>query len=65
MKKPWTSKTLWINAIALGAIAVQSQTGYLVTPEVQAAALTVINAVLRVVTKEPLDWSAPNPERER
>ncbi len=52
-----TSKTLWVNAIAFVVMAVQLKTGWVVSPEVQAMALTAINAVLRLVTKAPVSWS--------
>jgi len=52
-----TSKTLWVNAIAFIAMAVQLKTGWVLSPEYQAMALTGINAVLRAVTKAPVAWS--------
>lgn len=55
MKKWYLSKTLWVNAIALAAIIVQSVTGNdLLGPEVQGGILAIINLILRVVTKEQL-----------
>lgn len=56
MKKFWKSKTLWVNLVAVLALALQSATGYAVDPAVQAALLAVINAVLRLITKEKLEW---------
>lgn len=56
--KPWyTSKTLWINLLAIGALIAQSQFGYILSPEIQAAILGIVNLVLRTVTNSPLDWS--------
>jgi len=55
MKKWYASKTLWTNALMLAAVVVYNATGqdYL-TPEVQGAIITVVNVVLRVITKEEL-----------
>ncbi len=55
--KWWASRTLWVNAIALVAIAVQGITGKeVINLELQATILTVINMVLRLVTKTPVVW---------
>jgi fumarate reductase subunit C len=48
------SKTIIVNVIALFAVMIQSQTGYIVTPEVQAAILTIANVILRFLTKGPI-----------
>ena len=54
-KSKWyKSRTLWANAIGLIAVGVQTQTGFVVPPEYQAAALTVINFLLRIITKTEL-----------
>jgi uncharacterized membrane protein len=53
MTKTWyTSKTLWVNAIALIALIVQGMTGFIIDIEAQAGLLVVINMILRVITKE-------------
>lgn len=52
-----TSKTLWVNFLAFIVMAVQLKTGWVISPEVQAMALTGINAALRLVTKAPVSWS--------
>ncbi len=60
----WRSKTLWINLVAGGALLAQSQFGFVISPEVQGAILTVINLVLRLITNEPVglrDASDPGP----
>lgn len=51
--KPWyTSKTLWVNAIAFAALLLQSfGTGFIIAPEEQAGILVVLNILLRLVTK--------------
>lgn len=53
-KKWYLSKTVWINVIALAGFVVQTQTGFLLTPEVQAMALTLVNLAVRAVTKQEL-----------
>jgi len=54
-KKWYRSKTIWVNLIAAGAMIVQSQTGFVISPEEQAAILAVVNLVLRAVTGEPIE----------
>ncbi len=53
-KKFWKSKTFWINILSIFGLIVQSQTGYVIPPEIQAALLGIANTGLRLVTKEPL-----------
>lgn len=48
----WKSKTFWVNLISLAALAVQTQTGFVVSAELQAAALTVVNLGLRAITRD-------------
>lgn len=61
MNKPWyTSKTLWVNAIAAGLIALEATMGALqpLMPvnfyAAMAVGLPVINAVLRIITTSAL-----------
>jgi len=54
MKSWYLSKTLWVNAIALVALIIQTQWGFVVTPDLQAYALVVINVILRLITKAEL-----------
>ncbi len=57
-QKTWyTSKTIWINLLAAIALLVQHFTHYVIDVSVQAAALVVINFILRIVTKEEVVWS--------
>lgn len=58
MKKWFESKTLWVNLIALVAIVIQGITGkeYL-SAESQGVLLTIINMLLRFVTKHEIDWN--------
>ncbi len=51
------SKTLWVNALSLLALIIQSQTTFVFDPVVQAEALVIINAALRIVTKGPIKWN--------
>jgi uncharacterized membrane protein len=51
--KVWyASKTMWVNLIGAIAILLQTQTGFVIDVEAQAALLAVINLVLRAITKE-------------
>ena len=51
-KKWYHSKTVWLNIIALAGFVVQTKTGFIVTPEMQAMALTVVNLAVRAITKQ-------------
>lgn len=61
MAKPWTrSRMLWVNAVAAALVAAEANTG-LLQPLLPvnfyaaiAVALPVVNALLRVVTSQPL-----------
>ena len=55
-KKVWESKTFWVNVIAILALLAQTQVGFIIDPEAQAALLAVANLVLRAVTKTPISW---------
>ena len=54
-KKFYQSKTFWVNVIAAIAIGVQTQTGFVIDPSVQAIVLSVVNTGLRLITKEGLE----------
>lgn len=58
MKSIFTSKTFWVNLIALAGIIIQGATGseILVNLETQASVLAFINIILRTITKEPVTW---------
>lgn len=49
-KKPWQSKTLWINLIMAGLAFVPAVQA-VVTPEVLGAVFGAVNAALRLTTK--------------
>lgn len=62
MKKAWwRSKTLWINGVAAGALIAQSQWGFVISPEAQAAILAVVNLALRIITKEAVGLQTETP----
>ena len=56
MKSYWTSKTLWVNVLAIAAIIAQGQFGYKISPETQVSILALVNLVLRAITKEAIVW---------
>lgn len=57
MQKKWyTSKTVWVNGLAIVGFALQAQFGFVFTPETQAFVLSLVNLGLRTVTKEEIIW---------
>jgi hypothetical protein len=57
-KSIFTSKTFWANAVALIAMIVQGITGKELLPlETQGVILSVLNIILRTITKSAVDWS--------
>lgn len=52
-----TSKTMWINFVAIVAIIAQGQFGFIIDPAAQAAMIIMINMVLRAITGEELAWN--------
>ncbi len=54
-KKFYKSKTFWVNVMALASIVIQSRTGFVIPPELQAGILTVLNGILRFSTTEPIE----------
>ena len=56
-KKWYYSRTLWVNFVAVMAIAVQGVTGKdMLNPEVQGAVLGIANFALRIITKSDVVW---------
>lgn len=55
-KKPWLSKTLITNFIVavVAIVSPQAQDWIVANPEVFAVGFSVINAILRLVTKEQI-----------
>jgi hypothetical protein len=56
MVQIWKSKTLWVNLLAAMGLFLSSQWGFQLSPEMVGLILAGINALLRTVTKEPLEW---------
>lgn len=54
-KKWWKSRTLWINAFALGAVFLSKTVGIELTAEETASGMVVLNAIMRVVTGSGLE----------
>lgn len=58
VKKWWTSKTIWVNVVAIIAVVLNSLYGVEFSAEVQAtiatSVLAVVNLILRIITKEPV-----------
>lgn len=59
MKTWYLSKTLWLNAISVLALLLQTQVGFVIAPEAQAGLLALINLILRAITNSAIDWSHP------
>ncbi len=55
-KKFYVSKTIWVNFIALIAVVANEAFGFNISPEIQGGAITVINVILRAITKEEIVW---------
>ena len=57
-KKKWyLSKTMWANILVLIALLIQHSYGIVLSPTEQIAILTVVNIILRIATKEEIEWS--------
>ena len=56
MVKVWKSKTLWVNVLAAIGLFLSGQYGIILSAEMIGLALAGINAILRAVTNEPLEW---------
>jgi len=56
-KKWWTSKTIWVNGLALvGAIAVAVGMGEAEWAAIAVGAQAIINIFLRSITGESVEW---------
>jgi nitrate reductase gamma subunit len=58
VKNPFTSKTFWVNGLAMIFLAIQHFTGYAVPVDKQIELLALVNMVLRCFTKVPIGWTA-------
>lgn len=56
--KTWlSSRTLWVNAIAIASSFVAPKLGVVIDAETQIAILGVINLILRIITKQPITFT--------
>lgn len=56
--KAWyKSKTIWVNLIAIAAMFLPQYTGVVLDADTQVGILGFVNLVLRLVTKEQLNWT--------
>ena len=59
MKEFWKSKTFWVNLIGLLVLVAQySGEINVISPELLAGILGVLNFVLRFFTSEPVGWKS-------
>jgi len=57
MKKWYSSKTLWANGLAFAAIVFQLILDQeVIGAEAQVAILSLLNVILRIITKESIEW---------
>lgn len=56
MKKWYRSKTFWVNLIGIGAIILQCEYGFIIEPEHEVMILGLVNLILRLITKEGLEF---------
>lgn len=56
MKKWHTSKTIWVNVIAVVVSVISAKFGYALSADIQVGILTGINIILRKVTKSEIVW---------
>ena len=54
-KKIWKSKTFWFNVAAAGLSLVMAKAGVGIDPAVQGAVIGGGNALLRLITKQPVE----------
>lgn len=64
VKRWYASKTLWLNVVGIAVMAVQTQTGFVIDAEAQAALLGVANLILRIITREPITWAKSTDNKE-
>ena len=56
MKKWYTSKTIWVNGVAVLTSVVAARYGYTLSAELQAGILAGINILLRKISKTEIVW---------
>lgn len=58
MGKMWyTSKTLWVNVVAVAALILSGVAGFELSAEEQVSILGLINLLLRAITREAIIWT--------
>ena len=56
-KKYWyKSKTIWAALLAFAGVVIAELTGAEIDPTLQGSALAVIMILMRLITKEEIDW---------
>lgn len=56
-KKWYTSKTLWVNLLAIAGVLAQEYYGQeIISTELQVLLLPAINVLLRSITKDEIKW---------
>lgn len=58
-KKIWLSKTFWLNILTVLFVMLQGFTGWLCPPAIQLGILATINVILRLATKQKINWANP------
>lgn len=54
MKAFWKSKTIWVNALAVGVYAAKHALGLAAIPDIDPAYLALGNMILRILTHKPI-----------
>ena len=55
-KKWYVSKTFWANILAGLTVTAQMKYGFLIDPSYQMLGMTLVNIILRKITKEEVVW---------
>ncbi len=55
----YSSKTIWVNGLALIGAILQAKFGWIIPAEFYTYGLLALNLILRKVTKQPIIWSNP------
>lgn len=57
MEKKWyASRTIWANVVMLAGAIILETTGHEISPVATATAMSIINWLLRTITKENIVW---------
>lgn len=55
-KKWYVSKTFWANILAGLTVTAQMKYGFVIDPSYQMLGMTLVNIILRKITKEEVVW---------